>query len=123
MIKFQQSQCDVIIFEAGLGGREDATNIFDGHNVALSVITSVQLDHQQILGNTIAQIAIEKAGIMKCNVDVLVGPHTPVVLLQVRSVYVCVCCVTCVMRIICNIQCSFKTLEDYFVLHKFVSIH
>jgi dihydrofolate synthase/folylpolyglutamate synthase len=59
---FAAQRCDVVIWETGLGGRLDATNIV---TPIASVITNVQLDHQQWLGNTIADIAREKAGIIK----------------------------------------------------------
>lgn len=52
---------------------------------ALSIITSIQMDHMSVLGSTLEEIAIEKAGIMKPGVDVLVGPDCPVELLQVRK--------------------------------------
>ena len=82
-LKFQQSCCEAIVLEVGIGGRLDATNVV---NPILSVITSVQLDHMKILGNTIEQIAKEKAGIMKPYVDVLVGPESPIHVLKVRIV-------------------------------------
>ena len=56
--------------ETGLGGRLDATNIV---NPELSVITNVALDHQNLLGNTLAEISLEKAGIIKQNIPVVVG--------------------------------------------------
>mmetsp|Transcript_451 Transcript_451/g.852 ORF Transcript_451/g.852 Transcript_451/m.852 type:complete len:473 (+) Transcript_451:168-1586(+) len=71
---FKERKCDVVVLEAGLGGKWDSTNIV---HPALSVITSVQLDHLNILGNTIEEIAIQKAGIMKPGVDVIVGPDCP----------------------------------------------
>jgi dihydrofolate synthase/folylpolyglutamate synthase len=72
--KFHLSQCEAVVLEVGLGGRLDATNIVTPH---LSIITAVQFDHMSILGNTIEEIASEKAGIMKPNVPVLVGPGCP----------------------------------------------
>ncbi len=63
MVIFQELEPDVIILETGLGGRLDATNAVE--HPALTVITSISLDHTQYLGNTIAAIAGEKAGIMK----------------------------------------------------------
>lgn len=87
MLKFQQSQCDAVVFEAGIGGRLDATNIFAAPEMRLSIITSVQLDHQKILGDTIDKIAIEKAGVMKRGANVLVGPGCPINLLQVPSLF------------------------------------
>lgn len=55
------------MLEVGLGGRLDATNVV---TPTLSVITSIGLDHCKILGDTVEQIAVEKAGIMKLNVPV-----------------------------------------------------
>ncbi len=80
--KFRQAKCDAVVLEVGLGGRLDATNIV---RPALSVITSIQRDHMNILGNTIEDIAREKAGIMKPGVDVLVGPGCPQDLLKSRA--------------------------------------
>src|SRR5690606_32014056 len=60
------------LLEVGLGGRLDATNVVDP---ALSVITTVSLDHQQYLGDTLAEIAFEKAGILKPGVTCIVGPQ------------------------------------------------
>src|ERR1051326_2548749 len=59
------------ILEVGLGGRLDATNIVDQD---VSIITSISLDHQEFLGTTIDQIAAEKAGIIKQNEPVVIGP-------------------------------------------------
>jgi len=67
---FNDQQTDIAIIETGLGGRLDATNILDP---LASVITSVGLDHTDILGETLAEIAIEKAGIIKPKRPVLVG--------------------------------------------------
>jgi dihydrofolate synthase/folylpolyglutamate synthase len=79
--KFSRAKCDAVVLEVGLGGRLDATNIV---TPSLSVITSVQLDHMKILGDTIEKIAIEKSGIIKPGIPVLVGPDCPVPLLRVR---------------------------------------
>lgn len=65
---FAESRCDVVIWETGLGGRLDATNIV---TPLASVITNIGLDHQQWLGSTHAQIAAEKAGIIKPGVPVI----------------------------------------------------
>src|SRR6056297_2643907 len=67
---FSRSNVAIAIIETGLGGRLDATNVI--HPYA-SVITSIGLDHTDILGNTIAEIAKEKAGIIKKNVPVVAG--------------------------------------------------
>ncbi len=64
---FADEGCDVVIWETGMGGRLDATNIV---TPLASVITNVQLDHQQWLGETVEQIAREKAGIIKPGVPV-----------------------------------------------------
>ncbi|KAK8792043.1 hypothetical protein WA158_005420 [Blastocystis sp. Blastoise] len=71
---FAMNTCDFSVVEVGLGGRLDATNIL---KPKVSVITSVGLDHQGILGNTIEEIAFEKAGIMKYNAPVIIGPDAP----------------------------------------------
>lgn len=65
---FAARDCDLVIWETGLGGRLDATNIV---TPLASVITNVQLDHQQWLGETTRQIAFEKAGIIKRGVPVI----------------------------------------------------
>lgn len=66
---FAKHDCDVVVLECGLGGRLDATNIIT--TPILSVITGIALDHTAILGDTVEQIAGEKAGIIKQNVPVL----------------------------------------------------
>jgi dihydrofolate synthase / folylpolyglutamate synthase len=69
---FEKQKTDVCIIETGLGGRLDSTNII---NPILSVITTIGLDHQNILGQTIEEIAYEKGGIIKENTPVVVGPQ------------------------------------------------
>lgn len=68
MVAFEEMGVEYIILETGLGGRLDATNSFE--NPALSIITSISLDHTDILGDTIEKIAAEKAGIIKKSVPV-----------------------------------------------------
>ncbi|AFY68503.1 FolC bifunctional protein [Thalassoporum mexicanum PCC 7367] len=68
---FAQQQVDIAVIETGLGGRLDATNVCD--RPLVSVITSISMDHWQRLGNTLGQIAGEKAGIIKPNRPVVVG--------------------------------------------------
>ena len=68
---FYQSKCDVVVLEVGLGGRLDSTNVIE--NTALSIITGIDFDHTALLGNTIEEIAYEKAGIIKENRPVLFG--------------------------------------------------
>ncbi len=67
---FSKQKVDVAVIETGLGGRLDSTNII---NPDLSVITNIGLDHTAILGETIEEIAAEKAGIIKPNVPVIIG--------------------------------------------------
>ncbi len=71
---FKQEKVDVAVIEVGLGGRLDCTNIIIPD---LSVITNISFDHTQFLGDTLAKIAFEKAGIMKTNVPVVIGETTP----------------------------------------------
>ena len=68
---FADEQVDVAVIETGLGGRLDSTNILV--HPSLSIITTIGLDHCDLLGNTLAQIAAEKAGIFKQGVPALVG--------------------------------------------------
>ena len=68
---FYESGCDVVVLEAGMGGRLDSTNIIK--NPYLSVITGIALDHTDYLGDTVEKIAAEKAGIIKDNAPVLYG--------------------------------------------------
>lgn len=72
---FAQQQVDIAIIETGLGGRLDSTNII---TPLLSVITNIGYDHMNLLGNTLEQIASEKAGIIKPNVPVVIGEYLPV---------------------------------------------
>ena len=67
---FKQERVDFAVIEVGMGGRLDSTNII---TPILSVITNISLDHQQFLGNTPAKIAVEKAGIIKPGVPVVIG--------------------------------------------------
>ena len=71
---FADAQVDVAVIEVGLGGRLDCTNIICPD---VSLVTNISLDHTQFLGNTLAQIAGEKAGIFKEGVPAVVGETTP----------------------------------------------
>lgn len=73
---FYQQKVDFAIIEVGLGGRLDSTNIIEP---LVSAITNVQLDHQNILGNTIEQIAGEKAGIIKPGIPIISGDENELV--------------------------------------------
>ncbi len=68
---FRKNKCDIVVLEAGMGGRLDSTNIIT--TPVLSVITGIALDHTQFLGDTVEAIAKEKAGIIKEGVPVLYG--------------------------------------------------
>ena len=70
---FADEKVDIAVIEVGLGGRLDCTNII---TPILSVITNISFDHTQFLGNTLAQIASEKAGIIKHQVPVVIGETT-----------------------------------------------
>ena len=67
---FKKNSVDIAIIETGMGGRLDSTNIISPE---LSVITNVSIDHVKFLGNTIEDIAIEKAGIIKSHIPVVIG--------------------------------------------------
>jgi dihydrofolate synthase/folylpolyglutamate synthase len=71
---FSDEKIDVAIVEVGLGGRLDCTNIIMPD---LSIITNISFDHVQFLGNTLAMIASEKAGIIKAGIPVVIGETTP----------------------------------------------
>jgi dihydrofolate synthase/folylpolyglutamate synthase len=71
LLLFSRHPADVLLLEVGLGGRLDATNVVD--RPAASVITSISRDHAEYLGENIDQIAVEKAGIIKEGVPVVVG--------------------------------------------------
>jgi dihydrofolate synthase/folylpolyglutamate synthase len=71
---FDKEKVDIAIIEVGMGGRLDATNII---TPLVSVITNIGLDHTQFLGNTFESIAIEKAGIIKPKIPVVIGEYTP----------------------------------------------
>ncbi len=73
LMAFAETPADYTLLEVGLGGRLDATNVIA--KPALTIITPVDLDHQQYLGDTIAKIAGEKAGIIKRGVPCVVGPQ------------------------------------------------
>ena len=71
LLAFSRNPADYCILEVGLGGRLDATNVID--DPALTIITPVSIDHQSYLGDTLPQIAGEKAGIIKPGVPIVVG--------------------------------------------------
>lgn len=72
-LAFAREAADWTLLEVGLGGRHDATNVIK--RPKLSIITKIDLDHQQFLGETIPEIAFQKAGIIKRGVPVVIGPQ------------------------------------------------
>ena len=79
---FSNKEVDVAVIETGLGGRLDSTNVIDPE---LTIITSIDLDHQHILGETLIDVAAEKAGIIKKQTPVLVCSQTPEVMDVIRK--------------------------------------
>jgi dihydrofolate synthase/folylpolyglutamate synthase len=82
-LAFAETPADAVILEVGLGGRLDATNVVS--RPALSVITPVSLDHADKLGATVAEIAREKAGILKTGVSAVVSAQPPEALEAIRA--------------------------------------
>ncbi len=80
---FAAQECDLVIWETGLGGRLDATNIV---TPLASVITNIQYDHQKYLGETLAGIAAEKAGIIKPGVPVITAADAPEALAVIEQI-------------------------------------
>jgi len=79
---FSNQEVDVAVIETGLGGRLDSTNVIDPE---LTIITSIDLDHQHLLGETLIDVAAEKAGIIKKQTPVLVCSQTPEVMDVIRK--------------------------------------
>jgi dihydrofolate synthase/folylpolyglutamate synthase len=73
LVHFKRNNCTIAVIETGLGGRLDATNIV---TPILSIITNISLEHTQFLGNDLASIAGEKAGIIKQQIPVVIGRST-----------------------------------------------
>lgn len=71
---FMREQVDVMVLEVGLGGRLDAVNVFDAD---CAVVTSVDLDHQAFLGDTVEQVAFEKAGVFRSGKPAVCGQNPP----------------------------------------------
>jgi dihydrofolate synthase / folylpolyglutamate synthase len=109
---FAEQQVDIAVIEVGLGGRLDSTNVVTPE---LSVITNIGLDHTNMLGNTLEEIAAEKGGIIKDSVPVVIGekhPLTVPVFEKIASEK--------------NAPISFAidhyAVEDYHFLHKFLEV-
>ena len=77
LVYFARNHCDYVVFEVGMGGRLDSTNIITAETVAASVITGIAMDHTAFLGDTPEKIAAEKAGIIKAGVPVVYGGNHP----------------------------------------------
>jgi dihydrofolate synthase / folylpolyglutamate synthase len=75
LLHFAQAGCQVVVLEVGLGGRLDSTNVIEAPDV--TVICRIGLDHTAMLGNTVAQVAAEKAGIIKQGSAVVSWPQEP----------------------------------------------
>lgn len=73
---FREERVEIVVWETGLGGRLDATNVVEP---AVSILTPIALDHQNYLGETIEEVAAEKAGIIKPGVPVVSAPQAPAV--------------------------------------------
>ena len=79
LVYFARHACDYVVFEVGMGGRLDSTNVISPETVTASVITGIAMDHTAFLGDTPEKIAAEKAGIIKAGVPVVFGGnHAPV---------------------------------------------
>jgi len=92
LIHFRNKQIDVAVVETGLGGRLDATRVYEP---SLSIITSISLEHTQLLGNTLDEIAREKAGICKRGVPLILGPKA-----QLK----------CISEIVRDLSCPIKNV-------------
>jgi folylpolyglutamate synthase/dihydrofolate synthase len=87
LMLFESAKPDIIILEVGMGGRTDATNAISDDCVLVSALTSVDLDHQKFLGETVGEIATQKAGIARRGRPFVIGPQKhPEVLGSVRTV-------------------------------------
>ena len=82
MLYFRGKKVDIAVFEVGMGGRFDATNVV---TPLVSVITNIALDHQEYLGKTLGAIAFEKAGIIKPRVPVVTGTESETALKVIRK--------------------------------------
>lgn len=82
---FKEKGCDFAVLETGLGGLYDCTNIIS-HPIA-SVITSIGYDHMQILGNTLTEIAYQKAGIIKANSNTVIFKDKP----EINNIFIAEC--------------------------------
>ncbi len=79
---FLEENVDIVVFEAGMGGLEDATNVI---TPLVSVITSIAKDHEEFLGSTLDEIAYQKGGIIKPGVPVVLGPSSDYPCIQEKT--------------------------------------
>lgn len=82
-VAFAETPADFLVLEVGLGGRLDATNVLEKPLAA--VVTPIALDHQNFLGNSLAEIAREKAGIFRAAAPAVVGPQTAEAMATLRA--------------------------------------
>ncbi len=82
LMYFAEKKVDIAVLEVGMGGRFDATNVVDP---VLSVITTISEEHQQSLGETLEEIAFEKAGIIKSGIPVVCGVEDPAAVRVIRE--------------------------------------
>ena len=84
LLAFSQVEADVVLLETGMGGRLDATNVV---SPILTIITSISLEHTEVLGDAVELIATEKAGIMKENVTCIIAPQEQESIMKVFEYY------------------------------------
>ena len=72
LLEFRKQKCEYVVLECGVGARLDSTNIID--RPVCSAVTSIALDHTDVIGNTLEEIANEKAGVIKKGVPCILGP-------------------------------------------------
>lgn len=82
LIYFKNKKVDIVVLETGLGGRLDATNVV---TPLVSIITSIDLDHSEVLGSKLSQIAFEKAGIIKKDIPLVCGNIKKVALNEIKK--------------------------------------
>lgn len=74
---FASQKCDIVVSEVGMGGRLDSTNVIEAEETVATVITTIDYDHMQFLGDTLEKIAAEKAGIFKAGVPIVSAQQKP----------------------------------------------
>ncbi|MCM1024829.1 MAG: bifunctional folylpolyglutamate synthase/dihydrofolate synthase [Roseburia sp.] len=93
---FREKGCNVVVLEAGMGGREDATNLVE--NTVAAVLTSVSMDHMKFLGGTLEEIARQKAGILKAGCPAVSACQKETVMGVIREAAQALGCPLTVMR-------------------------